>query len=380
MKVLPILNRINISKANNNSLKLTINESKTLVYTNTSKCDESVVHDLCNNNAFASMFLFLNENYTLNLKESSLLSEQNIQDFYEDCNSLLNRNIKIVESQGPLLTSINGYPIYEIENGVLRGKGKKKIFESFAQSEQEDLAWDLVDFMRDFDTYEFNDNYNSKEDALDYVLSELSTKSGIDSMKQILNSIKDEADEDAYSQEALESLLARLDILQGKIDESDKEVDEPIEDLQEEGTQCSDIAPKIDYIKPVTTKINGLKENVTLRGFLRNAQGQYVRGNYILCQENNKFIIINKDRLQEAETSSNIFNLLSTIQNTIQSKTGATVTIEKNGNKLIFTITGNGKQLSDVMPYGDELKKYLASWGNTVEFDVQDNKFIYTAY
>lgn len=379
MKVLPILNRINISKIKNNSLKLTINESKTLVYTNTSKCDESIVYDLCNNNAFASMFLFLNENYTLNLKESSLLSEQKIQDFYEDCNSLLNRNIKIVESQGPLLTSISGYPIYEIENGVLRGKGKKKIFESFAQSEQEDLAWDLIDFMRDFDTYDFDDNYNSKEDALDYVLSELSTKSGIDSIKQVLDSIKDET-EDESDIESVDSLISRLNSLQEKIDESKKEIDEPIEDLQEEGTQCSDIAPKTDYIKPVVTKINGLKENVTLRGFLRNAQGQYVRGNYILCQENNKFIVINKNRLQEAETSSNIFNLLSSIQNTIQSKTGATVTIEKNGNKLIFTITGNGKQLSDVMPYGDELKKYLTSWGNTVEFDVQDNKFIYTAY
>lgn len=379
MKVLPILNRINISKTKNNSLKLIINESKTLVYTNTSKCDESIVYDLCNNNAFASMFLFLNENYTLNLKESSLLSEQKIQDFYEDCNSLLNRNIKIVESQGPLLTSINGYPIYEIENGVLRGKGKKKIFESFAQSEQEDLAWDLIDFMRDFDTYDFDDNYNSKEDALDYVLSELSTKSGIDSIKQVLDSIKDET-EDESDIESVDSLISRLNSLQEKIDESKKEIDESNEDLQEEGTQCSDIAPKTDYIKPVVTKINGLKENVTLRGFLRNAQGQYIRGNYILCQENNKFIVINKNRLQEAETSSNIFNLLSTIQNTIQSKTGATVTIEKNGNKLIFTITGNGKQLSDVMPYGDELKKYLTSWGNTVEFDVQDNKFIYTAY
>lgn len=379
MKVLPILNHIDITKTNKNSLKLTINESKSLVYTNTSKCDESVVYDLCNNNAFASMFLFLNENYTLNLKKSSLLSEQNIQDFYEDCNSLLNRNIKIVESQGPLLTSINGYPIYEIENGVLRGKGKKKIFESFAQSEQEDLAWDLVDFMRDFDTYEFNDNYTSDEDMYKQTLSDLSSKSGIDSIKTTLNSIKDDADEEAYSQEAIESLLARLDVLQEKIEETDKPT-EDLEDLQEEGTQCSDIAPKTDYIKPVVTKINGLKENVTLRGFLRNPQGQYVRGNYILCQENNKFIVINKNRLQEAETGSNIFNQLSTIQNTIQSKTGATVTIEKNGNKLIFTITGNGKQLSDVMPYGDELKKYLTSWGNTVEFDVQDNKFIYTAY
>ena len=58
-----------------------------------------------------------------------------------------------------------------------------------------------------------------------------------------------------------------------------------------------------------------------------------------------------------------------------------TRTVHNTNNVVIrLSVECDGKQLSDVMPYGDELKKYLASWGNTVEFDVQDNKFIYTAY
>ena len=62
-------------------------------------------------------------------------------------------------------------------------------------------------------------------------------------------------------------------------------------DVKEEGTQVSDIAPKIDYNdKVVKAPIAGLKESVILRGFLKNEKGQYQRGNYILCKENDKFV------------------------------------------------------------------------------------------
>ena len=40
------------------------------------------------------------------------------------------------------------------------------------------------------DTYEFNDNYTSDEDMYKQTLSDLSSKSGIDSIKTTLNSIK----------------------------------------------------------------------------------------------------------------------------------------------------------------------------------------------
>ena len=153
------------------------------------------------------------------------------------------------------------------------------------------------------------------------------------------------------------------------------------EELKEEGTQVSDIAPKIDYNdKVVKAPIAGLKESVILRGFLKNEKGQYQRGNYILCKENDKFVTIHKDKLEEALSGEDIFKNISTIQNSIQQKTGCTVNVEKDNNKLIFRITGNGKQLSDVMPYGDTLKELLQGWGNTVEFDVSDNTFTYTAY
>ena len=86
--------------------------------------------------------------------------------------------------------------------------------------------------MKDFDTYSFVDDYDSDEDAVEQIESDLSTEFGIESIKRMLNSIKEDADEESYDLEALESLLARLDTFS----------------LEEEaGTQASDIASKVDY-------------------------------------------------------------------------------------------------------------------------------------
>lgn len=374
MKILPKINNIVLENLKNKDIRLCINESLNINYAPSKNADSDIVKDLLEHKAYATMFLYLNENYTLNIEKDSFINESNIKDFYEDCNNLLQRHIKIVESQGPLMTKINNYPIYEVENGVLRGEGKMKVLESFNASEGEDLAWDLVDFMRDYDTYEFNDNYSSDEEAANQYMEDFKSKTSINDIITFLNSIKEDSDKNSYSEEALESILARLEVLKNSIVEESEE-------LKEEGTQVSDIAPKIDYNdKVVKAPIAGLKESVILRGFLKNEKGQYQRGNYILCKENDKFVAIHKDKLEEALSGEDILKNIFTIQNNIQQKTGCTVNIEKDGNKLVFKITGNGKQLSDVMPYGDTLKELLQSWGNTVEFDVSNNTFTYTAY
>ena len=95
-----------------------------------------------------------------------------------------------------------------------------------------------------------------------------------------------------------------------KIKESFKE-EIPVEEteLEEEGTQTSDIAPKVDQNmnKNVTTSkkkhydilLSGLDEglNILNKGFLRNSKGQYQRGNYILVKEGEKYLAIHKDKL-----------------------------------------------------------------------------------
>ena len=81
--------------------------------------------------------------------------------------------------------------------------------------------------------------------------------------------------------------------------------------LEEDGTQTSDIAPKVDQDmnKNITTSkkkhydilLSGLDEGLDIlnKGFLKNSKGQYQRGNYILVKEGDKYLAIHKDKLKE---------------------------------------------------------------------------------
>lgn len=67
------------------------------------------------------------------------------------------------------------------------------------------------------------------------------------------------------------------------------------------------------------------------------------------------------------DTADNIevFNKISEIQNTIQSKTGCTVTIEgSNTSKPVVYIKGNTMQLSNCLEYVDALIDLFKQWGN----------------
>lgn len=366
MKILPKINNI-VLKELKSKINICINESNKISYTLTESSDNDVLRDLINHRAYATMFLFLNENYKLKIDKSTFINEANVKDFYQDCQNLLQENVKVVTEKGPLLTSIKGYPIYEVENGILRGAGEKKIFESFEAKD---------DYYRQMDKKfkRFCKNMELDSNDLDSVLEALDELEG---------QFGDSEGEYQELREFIYNELIESDNLK-KSNSTKKSKLNKNEELNEEGTQCSDIASKVDQNlginkpKIVTTKINGLKENVSLRGFLRNEKGQYERGNYILCLENNNYVAIHKDKLNE--DGNEAFKNISTIQNTIQSKTGCTVNVEKDNNKVIIHIKGTGSQLATVMPYGDELKKLLQAWGNTVEFDVNDNEFVYTAY
>lgn len=92
-------------------------------------------------------------------------------------------------------------------------------------------------------------------------------------------------------------------------EEIPKEESELEEEGFEDGTQVSDIAPKVDQNmnKNVTTSkkkhydilLSGLDEGLDIlnKGFLKNSKGQYQRGNYILVKEGEKYLAIHKDKL-----------------------------------------------------------------------------------
>lgn len=400
MKILSNLKNMKLN-INKNNIEVIINESNRIKYNLTESSSNEILSDLIEHKAFATTFLFLNENYQLDINKDSFINESNVIDFYKDCEELLNENIKVVTEQGPLLTSIKGYPIYEIENGILRGSGKRKIFESFEDGKEKidefttgkwrvvlykvknsstlydngDLIVTFYDISQDeskfpggqnVTTYNLDDMFDTKYGPSIENMRRLSLYGDIpawtveyDDLQKIAEWLKpyNQSNLNESSTSSEDTLKQLCNFLQSnnitKPEEEKEKIESYLEDnhlgmktevpnkifkvmsfnkddnaggyigevsvatngtwryhvddtfLNEEGTQCSDIAPKLDQNlginkpKIVSTKINGLKENLALRGFLRNYKGQYERGNYILCLENDKYIIINKDKLKE---------------------------------------------------------------------------------
>lgn len=75
-----------------------------------------------------------------------------------------------------------------------------------------------------------------------------------------------------------------------------------VESVQEEGTQTSDIAPKTDYFDNEKKELllsNVDEEEICMKGFLRNTDGYYQRGNYLLVKENEQFRVIHKNKLRK---------------------------------------------------------------------------------
>ena len=405
MKVIPKIINNFVVTPREKSVILTINESLEVEYLLSENSNNEILQDLVEAKAFATALLYLNETDKL-VTNNKLFKENKVEDYYEDCNSLLKENIVIVEEKGIPLVSINGYHIYESDKGILRGNGKKKLKESFnvtpiaefitgewkvvltsdngkddiivsfidmSQDKTkfpdgqftysyyldtllgkdgygtsidqmnefrldnevpawtikgedltkianwlkqfytnnlkesnsginvEDLAWDLVNWGEDFDTYDFKDNYNDKEEAFEETMKSLNSKSQIkDLIIFIKNAIEDTPEND---HEKEESLIARLEQLLPTLNEEG-----------EGGTQVGDIAPKVDQDMNGKTKtknkdkkyydilLSGIDESmdsILNKGFMKNIHGQYERDGYILIKENNKFIAVRKDKLIE---------------------------------------------------------------------------------
>lgn len=483
MKVIPKIINNFVVTPREKSVILTINESLEVEYLLSENSNNEILQDLVEARAFATALLYLNETYKL-VTNNKLFKENKVEDYYEDCNSLLKENIVIVEEKGIPLVSINGYYIYESDKGILRGNGKKKLKESFddnisidefitgkwkvilkndkngiivsfidiSQDKEkfpdgqpvysyyldtlfdgkynepidqmnefrldnevpawtikgedltkianwlkqfytnnlnesdtdlapevqeaikqfiidsftndtykhygfglrkpytsdgwmlgiykgttgnlpsyetlskmrkyyesiyekvvkennlkesnsginvEDLAWDLVNWGEDFDTYDFKDNYNDKEEAFEETMKSLNSKSQIkDLIIFIKNAIEDTPEND---HEREESLIARLEQLLPTLNEEG-----------EGGTQVGDIAPKVDQNMNGKTKnkdkkyydilLSGIDESmdsILNKGFMKNIHGQYERDGYILIKENNRFIAVRKDKLIE---------------------------------------------------------------------------------
>ena len=250
-------------------------DNNIISYKNTEKSNNDILSDLLECKAFATALLYLNENYILEVGKFKDIFEESsitVEDYYSKCNDLLDENIEIVEEAGIPLVEIHGYKIFEGAGYILRGNGKKKIKESFEEDSYEDKAlryaekYGITDYKVDGNImtyYEFH-----KDSVHDKKPTKYEYKINLDTMEE--------------------------------------ENGVPV---NENGTQASDIAPKVDQNmnKNVTTSkkkhydilLSGLDEGLDIlnKGFLKNSKGQYQRGNYILVKEGDKYLAIHKDKL-----------------------------------------------------------------------------------
>ena len=277
-----------------------------------------ILKDLISKNAYATSLLYFVENFDIDksIDKNNLL---------EDINVLLHSRCKVVNEKAPLLTKIDDYPIYEGSNYILRGEGNNKIKESFDLKEDVDIDKITLDYIKNlkyddvikdfvvcpkcknvFEEDALMPDYNDYPDDYDGPID----NDPISVTCPYCNYFsKDEEDfRDAWIEDLEDAPNA---------DEYVPGLRQYIDTLEEDGTQAADIASKVDYSfqsaptpanpskkkKYESVEIKELDENtyLNLTGFIKDVDGFYKRGNYILVKESatNELKVIHKSKLNE---------------------------------------------------------------------------------
>jgi len=275
----------NFKTANkDDSISITINENN-IEYLKTDKFNIDILEDLVESKAYATAMLYLNENCLLNTKTSSL---DNIEEFYKECEDLLDQNITVVEEKGIPLCDICGYKIYEGAGYILRGNGSKKIKECFL-TEKASIDWN---------------NYLTKEEVAKFLSKDDKTESAeeiiYNTKGDFYNKYFQDLKKEGWTKRDLTMDLARF-YGNGNLITEDTE-----------GVQTDDIAPKVDQdlgttpAKPKEKKkyydilLSGLDESmdsIVNKGFIKNKDGQYERNGYILVRDGQTYKAINKNKI-----------------------------------------------------------------------------------
>ena len=237
------------------------------------------------------------------------------------------------------LCNINGLEVLENNKFVARGKTKLYV-ENFKEEYFPDLVMNIIS--------EFNDSEMSRDDYMNALnkISELEwenkistddydrankklNKIYIDSRNRNVESVNESCEEcdecldltdiihetfDKLTDE--ESVKSLLQSLNNEVKSLADKYNVVLDEINEcEGTQTTDIAPKLDQevgrlVKP--PKQDDLKEeydfnvgfNHKFKGFILTEQGRYERGNFVLVKEGEQIKAIHKSKLNESRTNS----------------------------------------------------------------------------
>lgn len=313
---------------NKKYLNLHLNENQNVVY-EIDNVNLDTLNILKENSAYAIMLLYLNEKAKLNLDiiENSLKNEEDVKEYFKECEDILNNRVEIVEEQGYLFDNIGKLNLMEGYNGIILGNKKKlieasrfmkqrveKLNDCLKNLDDENIPNEIHQILNNYDAKKFLDTM-SKNDlnrAEEILYSEVDR----DLYKQIPKALEEDdelknkelllGDEDLEEDDRLYTPeeVKQFYISRGLTEEKASKLVKDIFQLdEEEGTQTTDIAPKVDqnlnkHKDLIVQKVKGLDEGVVAIGFLRNSDGIYTRGNYVLIKENNVYRAVHKDKLK----------------------------------------------------------------------------------
>ena len=391
--------------------KVKVNES-VIEYEDISADTREILESLISKGAYGSALLTLNMFYNVKSINESDYTQEEYEKYLGECNNLMEECVVETEARDfrPLI-NLKGLEIMESADHIARGKGNKLLIEDFrlneevspwmkyqTQAEQmfegaksemdEDMFSDFCNAIGDMaKDYEFSYNEEDINESVDIKEKALGNSKADE---VVFDFSQTERDYESFTKALYEISRMEFDneIDKDKYDECIKKIqdlfvhkDKSIDDLKEEceGTQCSDIAEKKDQevgslqkpSKPKKhfTEMFKVPKNHSFRGFRLDEQGHYVRGNYILINEEGSIKAINKNKLDETITTRSLKT---------KDEHGNTVLEYNYAEKLMFqvirTLNEKFKEYDyefDFRIEGDMLKLF-----DTNEyFDYEDNNY-----
>lgn len=265
--------------------KVLINES-VIEYEPISDDSREILESLISKGAYGSALLTLNMFYNVKSINESEYTQEDYATYLGECNKLMEVNTIETEARNfrPLV-NLNGLEIMESADHIARGKGNKLLIEDFRLNE-------------DSDGY----TGNSRADEIVFEFSE--SERDVIAFTKALNEISRMEYDNQISKDKYDECIGKIQYL--FVNENNS-----IDDLKEEveGTQCSDIAEKKDQEvgslqKPKKPKKHfnemfKIPRNHGFKGFRLDENGHYIRGNYVLINEDGSIKAVNKKLLED---------------------------------------------------------------------------------
>ena len=272
--------------------KVLINES-VIEYEPISDDSREILESLISKGAYGSALLTLNMFYNVKSINESEYTQEDYATYLGECNKLMEVNTIETEARNfrPLV-NLNGLEIMESADRIARGKGNKLLIEDFRLNE-------------DSDGY----TGNSRADEVVFEFSE--SERDVIAFTNALNEISRMEYDNQISKDKYDECISKIQYL--FVNENNS-----IDDLKEEveGTQCSDIAEKKDQEvgslqKPKKPKKHfnemfKIPRNHGFKGFRLDENGHYIRGNYVLINEDGSIKAVNKNKLNETIVSKDL--------------------------------------------------------------------------